>query len=146
MTGVAGNPPRGLINLVSVCKWTRRGIGGPERMWCSRLRVRQELWVSAAALDQLSFNISFVGGPLLAGIVIGTSGVGWAFLLDMASVVVAPVLIVSAGTLPRIAVQGRPLAATGDALVSSPHRGRPLAAVRGGQMGSGVDGCQRSSR
>ena len=123
----ADHPHLGLIYLMAVCKATQQAIAGPARMSLSRLLVRQELLGSAAALDQVSFNISFVGGPLLAGIVIGTSGVGWAFLLDMVSVVVALVLIVAAGTLPRVDVQGRTLANIVEGLVYIRSRGELMA-------------------
>jgi MFS family permease len=121
------HPRLWLIYVMAVCKATQAAIAGPARMSLSRLLVRQELLGSAAALDQVSFNISFVGGPLLAGLVIASSGVEWAFLLDAASVVVALVLIVSAGALPRVDVQGRTLANIVEGLVYIRSRGELMA-------------------
>lgn len=121
------HPRLWLIYVMAVCKATQAAIAGPARMSLSRLLVRQELLGSAAALDQVSFNISFVGGPLLAGLVIASSGVEWAFLLDAASVAVALVLIVSAGALPRVDVQGRTLANIVEGLVYIRSRGELMA-------------------
>jgi MFS family permease len=113
----AGRPQLWLIYVMAVCKATQSAIVGPARMSLSRLLVRQELLGSAAALDQVSFNVSFVGGPLLAGIIIGAAGVEWAYLLDAGSAVVALVLVLAAGPLPRMEVRGRTLSNIVEGLV-----------------------------
>jgi MFS family permease len=98
-----------VIYAVAVANACQMAIAGPARMSLSRLLVRQELLGAAAALDQVSYNIAFVGGPLAAGLLIGVAGVEWTYVIDIVSYAVAIVLVLAAGALPRMDVRGRTL-------------------------------------
>lgn len=123
----ASHPRLWLIYAIAVCKATQSAIAGPARMSLSRLLVRQELLGAAAALDQVSFNVSFVGGPLLAGIVIGSGGVEWAYVIDVASFFVSIALVIAAGVLPRMEVTGRTFANIVEGLTYIRSRGELMA-------------------
>ncbi len=104
---VADQPRLWVVYAMAVCQASQSAISGPARMSLSRLLVRQELLGAAAALDQVSFNLSFVGGPLLAGLVIGSAGLEWTYYIDVASYLVLIAFVYLAGTLPRMDVRGR---------------------------------------
>ena len=123
----ADHPKLWLIYVMAVCKACQSAIAGPARMSLSRLLVRQELLSAAAALDQVSFNVSFVGGPLLAGLVIGTAGIEWTYLVDVISFVFSIGFIVTAGVLPRMDVRGRTFANIVEGLVYIRSRGELMA-------------------
>ncbi len=110
MNAFSAHPRLWLVYVMAVCKASQSAIAGPARMSLSRLLVRQELLGAAAALDQVSYNVAFVGGPLLAGLVIAGAGIEWTYIVDVASFVFSIGFIVAAGVLPRMDVRGRTFA------------------------------------
>ncbi len=77
-----------------------QALSSPARMSLTPLLVRPELIPAAAALDQIAFQLAFVGGPGLAGLLIAGPGTEWTYLIDAVSYVVGLVLILRAGALP----------------------------------------------
>jgi predicted MFS family arabinose efflux permease len=69
-----------------------------------------------------------VGGPLIAGVLIGVVGVEWTYIIDAISYAVAIVLIASAGALPRMDVRGRTLDNVVEGLRYIRSRGELMAA------------------
>ena len=106
----SAHPRLWLVYVMAVCKASQSAIAGPARMSLSRLLVRQKLLGAAAALDQVSNNVAFVGGPLLAGLVIAGVGIEWTYIVDVASFVFSIGFILAAGVLPRMDVRGRTFA------------------------------------
>ncbi|MCA1824278.1 MAG: MFS transporter [Mycobacteriales bacterium] len=62
-----------------------------------------ELIPAANALSQVSFNVGLVAGPLLAGLLIGELGLGWAYALDAATYGAS---FAAAWTLPALRPEG----------------------------------------
>ncbi len=110
MNAFSAHPRLWLVYVMAVCKASQSAIAGPARMSLSRLLVRQELLGASAALDQVSYNVAFVGGPLLAGLVIAGAGIEWTYIVDVASFVFSIGFILTAGVLPRMDVRGRTFA------------------------------------
>lgn len=123
---VADHPKLWVIYAMAVLQASQSAISGPARMSLSRLLVRQELLGAAAALDQVSFNLSFVGGPLLAGLVI-SAGIEWPYYIDVVSYVVLIAFVFLAGPLPRMDVRGRTWANIVEGLVYIRSRGELMA-------------------
>jgi MFS family permease len=63
------------------------GMDTPARRAFIPRLLRPEQIAPAQALSQISFNAAQTGGPLIAGLVIATSGVGLAYAIDVASFV-----------------------------------------------------------
>ena len=110
MNAFSAHPRLWLVYVMAVCKASQSAIAGPARMSLSRLLVRQELLGASAALDQVSYNVAFVGGPLLAGLVIAGAGIEWTYIVDVSSFVFSIGFILTAGVLPRMDVRGRTFA------------------------------------
>ena len=124
---ISDHPRLWVIYAMAVLQASQSAISGPARMSLSRLLVRQELLGAAAALDQVSFNLSFVGGPLLAGLVIGSGGIEWTYYIDVISYVVLIAFVFLAGPLPRMDVRGRTWSNIVEGLVYIRSRGELMA-------------------
>jgi MFS family permease len=74
-----------LLYLVVAVQNGLMGIDSPTRRSFLPRLVPPEQIPSANALSQLSFNVALTGGPLLAGLLLATSGLGSAYLLDVIS-------------------------------------------------------------
>ncbi|UKA62019.1 MFS transporter [Arthrobacter sp. FW306-04-A] len=59
-----------------------QGINGPARSAIIPLLVRKELLPAANALSMLNMGISMTAGPLLAGVLVASSGFGWTYTID----------------------------------------------------------------
>lgn len=64
-------------------------VDSPTRRTFEPRLVRLDQLPAVAALDQIGFNLGTTGGPLLAGLLIASSGVQAAYLLDAVSYVAA---------------------------------------------------------
>ncbi len=95
------NPPVWPIFVVATFIATSMALGSPARMAIVPLLVRAELIPAAAALNQVGFQVAFVGGPALAGALIASAGVQWTYFIDAASYLVGLLLILRAGALPQ---------------------------------------------
>ncbi|WP_423182131.1 MFS transporter [Arthrobacter sp. NyZ413] len=73
-----------LFALVAVQSGTQ-GINGPARSAIIPLLVRKELLPAANALSMLNMGISMTSGPLLAGVLVASSGFGWTYTIDAIS-------------------------------------------------------------
>ncbi|UYY80774.1 MULTISPECIES: MFS transporter [unclassified Arthrobacter] len=62
-----------------------QGINGPARSAIIPLLVRKELLPAANALSMLNMGISMTAGPLLAGVLVASSGFGWTYTIDALS-------------------------------------------------------------
>lgn len=62
-----------------------QGINGPARSAIIPLLVRKELLPAANALSMLNMGISMTAGPLLAGVLVASSGYGWTYTIDALS-------------------------------------------------------------
>jgi MFS family permease len=74
-----------LLYLVVAVQSGLAGIDSPaRRAFIPRLLPADQV-APANALSQISYNVALTGGPLLAGLVLATAGVGAAYLLDVVS-------------------------------------------------------------
>ncbi|MBT8159134.1 MULTISPECIES: MFS transporter [Arthrobacter] len=73
-----------LFALVAVQSGAQ-GINGPARSAIIPLLVRKELLPAANALSMLNMGISMTSGPLLAGVLVASSGFGWTYTIDAVS-------------------------------------------------------------
>lgn len=62
-----------------------QGINGPARSAIIPLLVRKELLPAANALSMLNMGLSMTAGPLLAGVLVASSGFGWTYTIDALS-------------------------------------------------------------
>ena len=76
------------------------GLGQPSRSASVPALVRKESLPAAYALWQILLQVGRVAGPLLAGVILGTSGVAAVYWIDVATFVVAAALI--AGIRPLV--------------------------------------------
>jgi MFS family permease len=110
------NPPVWPIYVLATFIAASMALGSPARMAIAPLLVRAELIPATAALNQVGYQLAFVGGPALAGLLIASAGVQWTYFIDAASYLVSVLLILRAGALPR----------------PEPNDLRPLTAIREG--------------
>jgi ENTS family enterobactin (siderophore) exporter len=101
VNALADAPPVWPIFVLATFMACAMALGSPARMALAPLLVRSELIPAAAALNQVGFQIAFVGGPALAGVLIAGTGVQWTYFIDAASYLVSLVFVVHAGALPR---------------------------------------------
>lgn len=112
------------IFVLATLKTISAALSGPARMSLAPLLVRTELIPAAAALDQVSYQLAFVGGPGLAGLLIAKAGVEWTYLIDAITFGGSFVMLVLAGRLPHPPARSvRPLAAIREGFAFL--RGRP---------------------
>ena len=101
VNSLAENPPVWPIYLLATFTACAMALGSPARMAIAPLLVRAELIPAAAALTQVGFQLAFVGGPAIAGLLIASAGVQWTYLIDAISYLVSLLFILRAGALPR---------------------------------------------
>ena len=85
----------------SAFDWPARTSSIPRLVPPERLRA-------AIALGQLSFNGGSVIGPAIAGVLIGTIGVGGAYAVDVATFAVSLAMILRIRPIPPLGEAGRP--------------------------------------
>lgn len=96
------------LYALTVAQSSLTGLDGPaRRAFIPRLVPREQL-ASAAALAFLSFHLSNVVGPLLAGAIIAASGLPLAYLIDAASFLVSIYSVLRLPSMPIAGDQGRP--------------------------------------
>jgi MFS family permease len=94
---VAGPPPVALLFILAGLAAAGTAIDRPSRAAMLPNLVGPERLRSAISFNYGLFQLSMVIGPALAGVVIGTAGLGWAYGLDVATflVMIASVVMIS---------------------------------------------------
>ncbi len=80
---LAGNPPLASIYAGVALLSATSAIDGPARNAMTPRLVGRDLVASAAALNQIVWQVTALFGPALAGIVIARSGLAWAYGVDL---------------------------------------------------------------
>jgi MFS family permease len=80
---LAGNPPLASIYAGVALLSATSAIDGPARNAMTPRLVGRDLVASAAALNQIVWQVTGLFGPALAGIVIARSGLAWAYGVDL---------------------------------------------------------------
>jgi len=81
----AGLGPVWLLFLLAVAAATLQAVDGPARRTFLPRLVPADLVPAGVALNQLSFYVSFLVGPLLAGVAIAAAGLRVCYLVDVLS-------------------------------------------------------------
>jgi MFS family permease len=82
---LTGGVRLGHVHLFALALGTVNAVEIPARMSFVGELVGSELLPNASALSAAYFNVARVGGPALAGLLIGAFGTGWVMLLNAAS-------------------------------------------------------------
>jgi transmembrane secretion effector len=80
---IVGDPPLVLIYAGVALLSATSAIDGPARNAMTPRLVGRELVPAAAALNQIVWQVTALLGPALAGVVIATLGLGWAYGVDL---------------------------------------------------------------
>ena len=86
---LSGHPPIWQIYLLAALLAGIAGVDGPARGAVTRNLIRRELFPAAAALNALLRQTGAIVGPALAGLIIGSFNLSFAYWLDVATYGVA---------------------------------------------------------
>ncbi len=92
-----------VLYLLVFCLSALFAIDSPARRAVTPRLLPVDQFAAAATLGQLLFNFGVIAGPLLAGGIVGTVGVTWVYLLDLASFAAS---MYAAWSLPVLAPEG----------------------------------------
>ncbi|MCI0636087.1 MAG: MFS transporter [Actinobacteria bacterium] len=95
---LAGDPPLWILYVAVAGIAATSAIDGPTRNAMTPRLISREQLPAAAALNQLTWNGAGLIGPALAGIVVAGPGYGWAYGIDLVSIVL--LLAASAAVRP----------------------------------------------
>jgi MFS family permease len=123
---IIGNPPLVLIYAGVALLSATSAIDGPARNAMTPRLVGRDLVPAAAALNQIVWQVTALVGPALAGVVIATLGIEWAYGVDL---VTYGAMLLAALAIRPVPPERSPDAKTGWAAVREGFgyvRGRPV--------------------
>lgn len=98
-----GNPPLGLLYVAAGLSAGFHGFALSTRIAVTPGLVEPDEFPSAAALNQLGWNVSHIVGPAVGGVVVAAFGYSWAYGIDVVSFAAA---FVAAALLPPLVPAG----------------------------------------
>jgi MFS family permease len=105
----SSRPPLAVLYIAAGINGAFVAVAMPTRSAMTPNLVPREMLPSAAAINQVMWQVAGIAGPALGGIIVARFGLRWAYALDVATYFVAFVFVIALRPTPRTAaVEGEP--------------------------------------